>query len=173
MRVKKKLTKGFTLIELLVVISLIGLLSGIVVVNVGGGTVRARDAQRKSDLKQIQAALELYKQDQGNYPAYCGEQTRLSTYGQPWIPQLTPEYIATVPRDPKNLGDLSCFWDGDLQACGKTIYVYLYNSCDTDNQTYTLCAHLENDKDKSRNHTIGDNAWWGSWYCNYIVTNPD
>jgi general secretion pathway protein G len=56
--------KGFTLIELLVVIAIIGMLSALLVPNFMGARERARDAQRKSDLKQIQKALEMYRQDQ-------------------------------------------------------------------------------------------------------------
>src|SRR5437588_640087 len=61
-------SKGFTLIELLVVIAIIGILATIVMVNVLSVRSRARDTQRKSDIRQIQSALELYRADQGSYP---------------------------------------------------------------------------------------------------------
>lgn len=50
--------RGFTLIELLVVISVIGVLATVVLVSYGPAQKQARDVQRKSDLKQYQAALE-------------------------------------------------------------------------------------------------------------------
>lgn len=56
-------SKGFTLIELLVVITILGLLAGLVLSNMSGARERARDAKRKSDLKEIQKALQMYKQD--------------------------------------------------------------------------------------------------------------
>ncbi len=55
-----QLARGFTLIELLVVIAVIGALSSIVVVTFPAAQKRARDAQRKSDIKQYQTALESY-----------------------------------------------------------------------------------------------------------------
>lgn len=61
--------KGFTLIELLIVIAIIGVLATLLMVNFIGVRQRARDAQRKSDLRQIQSALEIYRSDQGSYPA--------------------------------------------------------------------------------------------------------
>src|SRR3990170_6159474 len=65
------MNKAFTLIEVLVVIGIIGMLTVLSVANFMSARERAKDAQRKSDLKQIQNALELYKMDQNPvaYPA--------------------------------------------------------------------------------------------------------
>jgi len=60
---------GFTLIELLVVISVIGVLTSLVIMNVMGVRERVRDSQRKSDLNQMKKALFMYKNDYSNlYP---------------------------------------------------------------------------------------------------------
>lgn len=59
--------KGFTLIELLIVIAIIGVLSSLLMVNFIGVRQRARDAQRKTDLRQVQSALEMYRADVGRY----------------------------------------------------------------------------------------------------------
>ncbi|MFH1430373.1 MAG: type II secretion system protein [Candidatus Uhrbacteria bacterium] len=60
--------KGFTLIELLVVIAIIGLLATLAVIAVSSARVKARDARRVSDIKQIQSALDLYATDKSGYP---------------------------------------------------------------------------------------------------------
>lgn len=65
----KHTNKGFTLVELLVVVAIIGLLAGIAVVSVNSVRVKARDAKRIADVKQIQNALELYNNTKGGqYP---------------------------------------------------------------------------------------------------------
>jgi type II secretion system protein G len=63
---------GFTLIELLVVIAIIGLLASIVLVSLNSSRIKARDARRNADLRQIRNALELYMQDNNAYPGSCG-----------------------------------------------------------------------------------------------------
>ena len=64
----QNLGKGFTLIELLVVVAIIGILSAFLLANFVGLRQRARDGVRKSDLRQIQVALEAYRSDLGKYP---------------------------------------------------------------------------------------------------------
>ena len=63
--------EGFTLIELLVVIGIIAILSAMIItiINPLSQFQKARDVQRKSDLSQIQKALEQYYQDTGKYPS--------------------------------------------------------------------------------------------------------
>ena len=62
----------FTLIELLVVVAIVGILaSGLMaVINPAARIGQARDAQRKSDLHQIQTALEAYYNDNGDNDRY-------------------------------------------------------------------------------------------------------
>ncbi len=54
-----KKQQGFTLIELLVVIAIIGLLSTMAVVSLNSARVKARDARRLADVKQLSTAIEL------------------------------------------------------------------------------------------------------------------
>ncbi|KKT73942.1 MAG: hypothetical protein UW71_C0039G0004 [Parcubacteria group bacterium GW2011_GWB1_44_7] len=79
--------KGFTLIELLVVIAIIGILTTIVTANLGTARQKARDTKRVSDAKQLQLALALYADANGNrYPAT--------------LSPLAPIYIQAVPVPP-------------------------------------------------------------------------
>lgn len=87
-----KIRNGFTLIELMVVIAIIGILTALVTVNLQDARERARDVQRKADVKSIQQALELYKNDRipQVYPPTASWRTDLTTGG----------YIKAIPADP-------------------------------------------------------------------------
>ena len=118
---------GFTLIELLVVITIISILAALLMANFVGIRQRGRDAQRKSDLRQIQTAFELYRSDEGSYP--------VALYSQncPTVVPLTSggvTYMQKVPCDPLN-----------------TSTNYTYTPVGTPPTTYTLSACLENDND--------------------------
>lgn len=101
--------RGFTLIELIVVIAIIGLLSTLAVVALGSARVKARDAKRLSDLKQLQTALELYYTDLNLYPLgtgitmgdadhACLNNTGFTTAA---LCGATP-YMGQVPKDPQS-----------------------------------------------------------------------
>lgn len=64
----RKAQSGFTLIELLIVIVIIAILAAIAITAFANAQAQARDSQRKSDIEQIQQALELYYADNGHYP---------------------------------------------------------------------------------------------------------
>lgn len=64
----KKQKNGFTLIELLVVISIIGMLSSVVLSSVNRARISAQDTRRKSDLRQINIAINLFYNEYGRMP---------------------------------------------------------------------------------------------------------
>ncbi|MEX0896402.1 MAG: prepilin-type N-terminal cleavage/methylation domain-containing protein [Patescibacteria group bacterium] len=65
--------RGFTLIELMVVVAIIAILVTIGLVTYRGAQARARDAEKISNLKAIQAALEQeYDPITGHYPTGIG-----------------------------------------------------------------------------------------------------
>lgn len=88
--------RGFTLIELLVVIAIIGVLSALLMTNFVGIRQRARDGQRKSDLRQIQSAVELYRADNAEYPA----EAAFSTCGATSLVSGSTTYMKKIPCDP-------------------------------------------------------------------------
>lgn len=94
--------KGFTLIELLVVIAIIGILSSVVLASLNSARQKSRDARRVSDIKQLQLALELYRDSIGEYPdALAG---------------LVSNYIAVVPTDPAT--NVAYAYDNLLNSSG-------------------------------------------------------
>lgn len=123
-KLSSRLPRGFTLIELLVVVAIIGILTGLVTVNLQDARERARDATRKADLKQIQTAMELYKNDQNPqaYPATATWRTDLEN----------GDYMKKVPSDPTTAQVAS--WPD-----------YTFNRLTT--LTYTLIGCLENAAD--------------------------
>lgn len=124
--------KGFTLVELLVVVSLIGVLATLILANLNAARERARDTQRKSDLRNIQTALRLYYNDNAGYPtASSGSIVGCDgtcTWGGIWT-KNSITYMNILPKDP-------------LSAYG---YVYTGS---VDNETYILKACLENKSDE-------------------------
>lgn len=58
---------GFTLVEVLLVATIIGILAIAAFANYRTQQIKARDAQRKSDLERIKTALETYKADNDVY----------------------------------------------------------------------------------------------------------
>lgn len=120
---------GFTLIELVVVMAIIATLTALASFNFGQARTRARDVQRKSELKQIQNALELYKNDQfpQTYPTDA-------QYGANIL--VTAAYMGKLPVDPKEKVETGS-WDG-------------YDYTRTAALTYTLKACLENTSDPDR-----------------------
>lgn len=143
--------KGFTLIELLVVIVIIGLLTTLGVVNYMSARERARDAQRKSNLQQLQSALELYRSDQSGYPANmpaCGSPLR--------DPGNTTSYIRSVPCDPMS----PTYYNGGS-------YYYALSG-----SNYTLAACIENSTDASNGVTTTNPGGTGTcssgrWFVLY------
>ncbi len=115
---------GFTLIELLVAMGIMAVLTGMAAFNFNQSRVRARDVQRKNDLKQLQNAFELYKNDNRTYPVKTNYQTVLTT---------PVAYIKAIFNDPR--------------ASDWSNYQY---SPSVDLKTYYLQGCLENPADVTK-----------------------
>jgi len=116
-------SRGFTLIELLVVIAILGVLATVGLGSFQSSQMKGRDARRKSDLSQIQKALEMYYNDKGGYPL------SIPDVGNEWRDTSVGDdgtlYMKSVPGDPK--GGSYCY--------------------ESDGSYYKIYAKLENTKD--------------------------
>ncbi len=92
------LKKGFTLIELLMVMAIIAVMATFFITYSTGGTKKARDAKRESDIKQYQNSLEIFAAKNNTlYPSM--------PYGpgQPAATVLCPVLgLSGCPEDPIN-----------------------------------------------------------------------
>ena len=68
-RFKNLNRSGFTIVELLIVIVVIGILAGLVFVQFNNVQGRARDTERKADIRLIESKLAEYRADNSAYPA--------------------------------------------------------------------------------------------------------
>jgi type II secretion system protein G len=151
---------GFTLIELLIVIAIIGILASglLIVLNPVRQIQKANDAKRKSDLGQVQKALEQYYNDNGKYPvSTSGYQITGVTWGSPWS-----NYMQTLPKDPSSSKN----------------YVYVADSIQ---QTYWLYTSLDNTSDPQlcssgspcANATVNNVGASCGGTCNYGVSSSN
>jgi len=94
--------KGFTFVELLVSITIIAVLAAIGAVSYSSTSQRSRDTKRLADVESIRSALELYRSEQGEYPALqpgglgCLTSTKIEDVGSGII------YLNPIPTDPRN-----------------------------------------------------------------------
>lgn len=156
--------KGFTLIEMVVVIGILSILAVgvLMVLNPVAQFQKANDARRKSDLAQIQRALETYYEDNGQYPLSSNfliddKSQGVIQWGASWQP-----YINILPKDP---------------VAGKN-YVYYSTG-----QVYYIYASLDrgSDPDMCKNMTgnplhcssLPVGATCGSGSCDYGVSSPN
>lgn len=139
---------GFTLIEILIVITIIGVLAALILTNFVGVRERGRDGKRKSDLKQIQTALEIYRADRASYPTTSSFPSCGSSFTAG-----TSEYMQRVPCDPLGVS---------------VSYSYV-----SDGGRYCLRACLENTRDPDRDTQAPScPGTLASCTINHTVRNP-
>ena len=166
--------KGFTLVELLVVMAILGVLVTLVAGGFRTAQMRGRDSKRKSDLREIANALEVFYSDHGEYPNANGGQVQACQYD-----------LA--------MGSGDCAWGISEFTDGATIYFktlpadpvsthsYLYRVQEipdnANNQKYQLFAKLENPEDQNclggdcANSPVAHSC--GAFTCNFAVTSSN
>jgi len=113
--------KGFTLIELLIVIAIVGIITSLTFIALNSVRSKSRDGKRISDIRQLQSALEMYKNDNNVYPTYA-------TSGQPLVGPNNYTYTKRIPAAP-GTNDGSCASDA-----------YTYTTVDPNtNYSVTYC----------------------------------
>lgn len=116
---------AFTLIEIIIALAIIAIFVTLPILAYSNYSRNARDTQRKNDVNKVQAALELYKADEGTYPGQDNWEADVTEGG----------YMPTIPLDPKN---------GQLAISDSSItYGYTYD-VSSDGQSYQISALLEN-----------------------------
>jgi len=113
--------KSFSLVEILVVVTIISLLAGIAATSYAQFIRQSRDAKRKTDIEQIRAAIEMYRNFNNVYPT-AGAAPGMD-FGTGGITDSSSTYLSKLPNDPQAVRS----------------YYYEYDS----GQDYRLCAYLE------------------------------
>jgi len=105
---------------------------------------RADDIKRKSDLRDMRYALELYFLENGNYPISV-DSVKLNEASSPVYKELTKYANPNSLKDPK-----------------EPEFFYLYRS---DGKSFEISARLENNKDSECEISDGD-------ICTYKISAP-
>ena len=142
------------------VIAIIGILSSIVLVNLGGARTKAQNSANMEALSSINIAVQGYYANHGSYPdpqslddvqwdGYCGSKN----IGPNMIPDLVSDGYGQLPVDVRHSSN-----------CAQQ-FIYLSNGSD-----YKLLSHLAVSMDVPSNlidperPTFGLNSWaWGYW----------
>lgn len=160
---------GFTLIELILVAAIIGLLATalLMVLNPFTQFAKAADARRKSDLAQVQRALESYYQDNGQYPGYTSTYAMKDksgstiAWGTSW-----GQYMNTVPQDP-TAGHTYVYYSPDGQS------YYLYANLARGALDPQACQNLDSNGECPgiKANGIAQDSCGGP--CNFGLTSPN
>jgi general secretion pathway protein G len=103
-----KEVRGFTLIEVLVVITILTILAALIVPRIMDRPDQARVVAARNDVRAIEAALNLYRLDNGIYPSTeQGLQALVVKPESGNVPRnWTKPYLERLPKDP---------WQNDYQ----------------------------------------------------------
>lgn len=159
-----KLKKGFTLIELLIVITIIAILVGAGTVSWTNAQIKGRDSRRKTDLKAVQQAVELYFQANGKYPSSSSGLIKCNVTGDSSTIAWATGVFSCEPEDQNETIYMQKL-PGDPTVQSSNGYYYTSSSPYT---TYVLSADLENEADPDKTN-LPCTPQSGRNYC---VINP-
>jgi general secretion pathway protein G len=91
---------GFTLIEIMVVVAILAILAAFVIPNIADEPGKARVVKAKQDIRAIEAALDLYKLDNFNYPGTDEGLVALTQQPASAPNWKTGGYLKKLPKDP-------------------------------------------------------------------------
>lgn len=182
---------GFTMIELLVVIVIMGILATVGIYTFDKAQAKARDAQRMHDLRKVQAALQLYYQEQGHYPKQPYNMvpntstnwvSDMPSAEFPTVVPFLPNYMTSLPVDPVNKvgnpGACTAYTGACAYGEGNHFYQYWstgWPGCVSPSyvgQYYILAARMEVPENGNQPVKVGDgNCDWGGGGI-FALTNP-
>ena len=129
--------RAFTLIELLIVMTIIAIMIGAATYSWNNARIKGRDGKRKTDLKAVQQALEMYFQTNGKYPDSDGGKikcnlTGLDTTTRDWGQAFfcnSVYYMQQLPKDPITTNS---YWYDNTSANSYNLWAAIENTSDPD-----------------------------------------
>ena len=158
--------------ELMIVMVLLGILITVGLASYRSVQMKSRDSKRKSDLRQISSALELYFNDKGRYPADdgagiisgCGTgDSQACAWGESMTDSKGTIYMITLPGDPSS---------------GRQYYYDSYGSL---GKGYQLYGRIENSEDVDLSRDGSNNIYYyvgtvcqtGNKKCNFGLASSN
>jgi prepilin-type N-terminal cleavage/methylation domain-containing protein len=163
--------KAFTLIELMIVVVILWVLMSTVLPKLTWAQARSRDAWRIADIWNIAAALQVYYDDNGQFPWSWS----ICLWESLWVAAKINWYMQSekVPTDPQSSANQHLCWTnvGNDTWLWKYFYAPIVKNW-LNNNAYTLCADMETLQKANTTWSLVTAAatWWDNWV---LVANHD